>query len=113
MARRTVIEKEKINNFEKSWKIKTNKAKLKIVPLAIKKKNNIIIEGTRIEYSPHGKVLGLSIGNQEIAKHIEETITKIRTALNNIYRFRSLPPRIKIYLIKAYIISILQCPPVP
>ncbi len=38
MAIRTVREIEKINLFEKKWKIKTNINKFKIFPIAVKKK---------------------------------------------------------------------------
>lgn len=52
MASRTVNEIKIINNYEKTWKIKTNKNKFRIIPIAVKKKNynnrryrNKIIEG--------------------------------------------------------------------
>lgn len=42
----------------------------------MKKKNDIIIEAERIEYSQHGKVLGLTLGRTGIEHHMNTTIVK-------------------------------------
>lgn len=78
MARRTVAEVEYNNNFEKYEKIKANNTKFKTLKIAVEKKNNIIIDGTKIKYSPNAIVLGLTIGNQGIAEHVEETTIKTK-----------------------------------
>lgn len=113
MASRTKNEIEKINNYEKAWKIKTNKNKFKIIPITVKKKNNIIVDGSEIEFSRDGKVLGLRIGRTGIGKHIDDIVNKGKNALGELYRFRNLPSHIKIHLIKAFIIPIIQYPPIP
>ena len=95
------------------WKIKTNKEKFKIVPITVKKKNDIVIDGTQLEYATHAKVLGLTIGRTGITKHVEELVEKGRRTLKELYRFYNLPTNIKIHLIKAFIIPILQYPPIP
>lgn len=61
MATRTKHEIERINEFEKKWKIKTNNNKLKIIPIAVLKKQDIIINGTKIDFSEKRKVLGLNM----------------------------------------------------
>lgn len=76
MVNRTVDEIEKINAYERKWKIKTNKNMFKIVPLAIKKKHNIVIDGTQLDFSSHGKVLGLKKGRTGYGKHIKELADK-------------------------------------
>lgn len=113
MSRRTVSEILKINKYEEKWKIKTNKNKFKILPIAVKKKNNIEIGGTHIEYSQHGKVLGLTMGRTGIEHHINTTVIKGRNNLSELYRFRQLPEKMKVHLVKAFIIPILQYPPIP
>ena len=113
MARRTVQEITRINEYEQQWKIKTNKNKFKIIPIAVQKKNNIIIDGENIEYSGNGKVLGLTISRNGLNKHINDISTKAKAALYDLYRFRDLPENIKTHLIKAFILPILQYPIIP
>lgn len=45
--------------------------------------------------SPDGKVLGLTINRTGISKHIENVINKGKAALIDLFRFRSLPTKIK------------------
>ena len=113
MATRTTQEIEKINNYERKWKIKTNKSKFKIIPIAVQKKNNIIIDGEVIEFSGNGKILGLTVSRNGINKHINNIATKAKIALHDLYRFYDLPCNIKTHLIKAYIIPILLYPIIP
>lgn len=113
MSRLTVREITKINKYEKEWKIKTNKNKFKIVPIAVKKKEDIIIDGIKIDYSLQGKVLGLTIGRTGIERHITDLIQKGRRRITELYRFRKLPEKIRIHLVKAFITPILQYPPIP
>lgn len=72
MAQRTQTEIGKINNYEMKWNIKTNKYKFKIIPLAVKKKNNTIIDGTQIEYVENGKMMGLTLNRRGIEPHIKK-----------------------------------------
>ena len=75
MATRTTQEIEKINNYERKWKIKTNKSKFKIIPVAVQKKNIIIIDGEIIEFSGNGNILGLTVSRNGISKHINNIVT--------------------------------------
>lgn len=72
MADRTKKEIGKINTYEKQWKIKTNNNKFKIIPIAITKKHDIIINGDKINYSDQGKVLGLTLTRTGLGKHVNE-----------------------------------------
>lgn len=96
---------------------KTGKSKpikmFKIVPIAVEKKNEIIIDGTRIEYSPQGKVLGLTFSRTGIEHHVNEIVLKGKRKITELYRFRKLPEKIRIHLLKAFITPILQYPPIP
>ncbi len=113
MANRTTSEIEKINEYEKKWKIKTNKNKFKIIPLAVKKKNDIVIDGTPIQYSESGKVLGIRIGTSGYNKHLKETANKGTHALRELQRFYALSTKIKLHLVKAFILPILTYAPIP
>lgn len=113
MANRTVSEIEKINKFEKEWKIKTNSNKFKIIPIGVKKKNDIIVNGSNIPYSDYGKVLGVKIGTTGYNKHVQETANKGRQALRELWRFQTLPQNIKLHLVKAFIRPIITYAPIP
>lgn len=68
------IEKEikNINEYEKKWKIKTYNNKFKIKHIVVKKKTDIIIDNTQINYSEKEKVLGLTITRTGITQHVSE-----------------------------------------
>lgn len=113
MANRITDEIGKINDYETTWKIKTNKNKFQIIPIAVKKSNDIIIDGSKLDYSTHGKILGLTINRSGISKHLGNITRKIRTAVAELYRFRSLPTHIKLHLVKVFIIPLLYYSPIP
>ena len=91
MANRTRTEIGKINKYEKKWKIKTNKDKFKIIPIAVRKKENVIIDGTPIEYAEKGKILGLTISRTGIGNHIKEITKKGNITLNELHIFYKTP----------------------
>lgn len=87
MAARTADEIEKINNYEKQWKIKTNKNKFKLIPISVQKKNNVLIDGEIINYSGNGKIFGTTFSRNGINKHVDKIAAKERTTLFDLYRF--------------------------
>ena len=113
MLNRLISEIDKINDYERQWKIKTNNSKFKIIPIGVKKKLDIITEGNHIPYSDYGKVLGIKIGTTGYTKHINETTQKGKHALAELQRFRSLPSSIKLHLVKAFIRPIITYAPIP
>ncbi len=113
MATRTVQEIERINRYKQKWKIKTNKNKFKIVPIAVKKKDQIVVDGTHIDYSNEGTVLGLRFGRTGIECHISKITRRGKTALQELSRFKDLTLKKKTHLIKAFVISIILYPPSP
>ena len=113
MANRIVREIEKINYYEKKWKIKTNKNKFKIIPMAVRNKANVVIDGTPLVLSNNGKVLGLKLGQTGINGHIADLRIKGKKALTELQRFKNLPTKIKLHLVKAFILPILQYPTIP
>ena len=113
MAIQTTREIEKINNFEKQWKIKTNPTKFQILHAAQRKASPIIIENNNIPYSQEGKVLGLQIKTTGIINHISQRKNYAKHQLIKLRRFSSCPAHIKLKLYKTLIRPILEYPPVP
>ena len=81
--------------------------------MAVKKKNDIYIEGEKIEYSEQGKILGLTIGRTGIGNHINKMKATATNKLNILRRFKHLPQNIKVHLIKAFISPLLHYPAIP
>ena len=61
MARKTMTEARKINDFEKKWKIKTNNQKFKIVPIGRYKTSPIEMDGVQYEYQNSCTILGYNL----------------------------------------------------
>ncbi len=58
MANLAVREITKVNDYERKWKIKTNNSKFTIIPMAVKMKEDIIINNNIIPYKSCGKNAG-------------------------------------------------------
>ncbi len=110
LATRTVQEIERINKYEQKWKIETDKSKFKIVPIAVKKKDQIVVGGTHIGYSDEGTVLGLKFGRTGIGRHINKITRRGNTSLHELLRFKDLTPKIKTHLIKPFVIPLILHP---
>ena len=110
LAKKLEREITNINNFEHKWKIQTNTNKFTIIPIAMRKTEPVTINNTHIPYSYSGKILGLHINFRGFSQHIKAMRTKSTAALSNLFRFKALPPKIKLHLIKAYILPMLTYP---
>lgn len=92
---------------------KNEQSKFQIIPKAVKKTGDIIIDGNRIDYSAQGKILGLPINRTGLGVHLGNVIRKGKFALTELFRFRSLLTNIKIHLVKAFVIPNLYYSPIP
>ena len=109
------VEREinRINRYEKKWKIKTSESKFKILPMAQYKTEKIKINNKEIENSEEGKILGVKWQRTGITGHINDRINKTKSQLSKLYRFASLTPKIKTKLIKTLVLPVLEYPPIP
>ena len=101
-----------VNAFERNWKIKTNLNKFTPLHIASKTMTPLNINGRDIQFSAEGTSLGLTISNGYIS-HVKKRKIKADLALSKIYRLKGLPEHIKIHLVKALILPIIQYPPIP
>lgn len=113
LALQTMREIEKVNSYEKQWKIKTNRAKFQIIPILRTKTEPIIINNDNYEYDKEGKALGLTIATNGFRKHSQNRINLAKIQLKNLYRFRDLSVGNKRKLYYALVKSVLEYPPVP
>ena len=113
MARRAEREISLINNYEYKWKIKTNINKFRIIAMAQKKNEDIIVNNERIEYAREGTILGQKITSTGILAHVKYRKQRAQESLTKLKIFRQLSKKTKIHLIKSLVIPQLQYPPVP
>lgn len=113
MAKKVEREIKLVNDYEKKWKIKTNTGKFKIIPLAVKKKEPITIDGNILPYSSEGTILGLHMNTRGILPQIKHNKSKASAALTTMKRFDTLPTHMKLHLVKACVLPILTYPSYP
>ena len=113
MARYTERAITAINEYERKWKIATNKTKFQVIPLCKNIVAPLNIEGEPVRYDTSGKLLGLKIGKSGLTHHVNDRVNQALAQLAKLRRFRDLPQRQKEYLYKAMIRPILEYPAVP
>ena len=89
MAFHTSREIDKINNYENKWKIRTNNAKLKIIPISRRKTADVITPNNyHYDYVQEEKVLGLTITNTGYIKHFKDRINRAQAELKKIKKIQ-------------------------
>ena len=103
---------QKLNAYDKLWKIQTNMEKFQLLHLTVKDPLPIEIEGEIIPYKKTAKLLGLNF-NYTIFYTKQVTINKRRadTELKQLFRF--LNRKLKLHLYKALILPLITYPVVP
>ena len=113
VARLTKRAIEKVNDFERKWKIKTNTNKFNIIPISRRKTENIQIGDLSLEYQRSGKVLGLNLKSTGISAQVGARKAIAMDNLNKIQRFRHLSKASKTKLYNSLVLSALIYPIVP
>ena len=103
-----------VNNFEKSWKIKTNTKKFQAIPILTKPNlPPLKIDNQPIQLSSKGKTLGLTFNKKGYGPHVTQSIANCNNKLNKMRRFSKLSPKNRIRLYKTCILPSLIYPSVP
>ncbi len=113
MANLSVREIRKVKDYERKWKIKTINTKFTIIPMAVKKKEDIIVNNNIIPYKNSWRTLGLKITSTGLKQNVDEITTKGNIALQELQRFRNLWTKIKLHLVKAFMLPIILYPVIP
>ena len=113
-AARTSSEINIINRHEKTWKIKTNTTKTKVIPIGRRKTGDIILDnGDIMYYDQEGVILGLKISTTGYKTHVTNRVNKAKAELTKLFRFRELSTRNKRKLYLSLIRPILTYPTIP
>ena len=113
LARRTVREITRINEFERAWKIRTNKNKFKILSVSKMKPQEIRIENREIPFARSVNVLGFRLNRTGFGVHVGNRIAMSRGRLTKLKRFKKLQPTTKSRLYKSLIRSQIEYPNIP
>lgn len=100
LARRTQREIEKINAYEKTWKISTNPAKFQLLSISALKPADVNINNTIIPFTRYATVLGFRFGTRGFSQHIKSRLQMARASLSSLNRFRGLSIRLRLHLYK-------------
>ena len=109
----TQREIEKVNKFERNWKIKTNINKFTIIRLGGIQEDSLIIDDDIYNSQASGKILGLHVTTKGYYNHVTSKVQQAKAALSKLYRFTNMPTNIKTHLVKALILPVLDYPPIP
>ena len=104
---------ERINRYEKLWKIKTSEGKFKIIPIAQYKTKPIVVNEKKFNTRKEGKLLGLKLQSTRIIGRVSYRIQKGKGIISKLRRVSYLSPKIKATLIKTLLIAVLEYPPIP
>ena len=113
LAIRTRREIERVNKFEKEWKIKTNNSKFKILSISKVKPEPVVINNREIAFTNNVNILGFNMGRTGFKTHIKKRMAIAKGTLTKIKRFKKLKPKTKSYLYKTLMRSALEYPNVP
>lgn len=113
MASHTARAIKKINDYEKKWKIKTSVNKFKIIPMAKKKLEPVVVDGDLYSYAKEGHILGMKITTTGYRSFVKDKLRSMNARLAKVKRFRNISSKNKKKLYTALIKSALLYPTVP
>ena len=103
----------KINHFEKCWKIKTNIKKFKIVAIGGRKQLTITVNNNRIATTNSATALGTTISSTGFSNHTNNRIKQCKSLLFKLFQMRNLSMKNKRKIYLAIIRTKLTYPTVP
>ena len=113
MAIKTAREIERVNTYERKWKIKTNQQKFKLLSISKHKPSEVIVNNQVIPFAREINTLGLTIKRTGMLWHNKQRLNMAKGTKTKLKRFKNLRSKIKIHLYKSLILSALEYPNVP
>ena len=114
LATDTANEIERINIYEKNWKISTNLTKFAVLSISKSRPSPIYMnDGRRIQFKSEIKILGLTLKRTGFVQHITNRIIIAKRQTKKIKRFVKLKTKTKMNLYKALVRPTIEYPVVP
>ena len=113
LASKAVRETNKINDFERRWKIRTNPAKFQVLSISATKPADIIINNTRLQYKRDIKILGIKLSRTGIGIQLRARAAYAKSILTKLRIFSALDTKTYLHLYKAFVKPVLEYPIIP
>ena len=113
LAEATRVEIERINEYEKKWKIQTSINKFSLLSISKSSPEPVVVNNRQIPFKNEVKMLGLTIKRTGVRTHCNTRLGLAKVQSKKIKRFIKLDPKIKLHLYKALIRPILEYPIIP
>ncbi|XP_064110270.1 uncharacterized protein LOC135218056 [Macrobrachium nipponense] len=101
LQRKTVREIQKINNYEKKWKVTTNMNKFQLLSISARRPMDIIVNNRRIPYNQQVTILGCKFKKSGILPNVQARIATARKTVSRLKRFRGLSAKTQLKLYKS------------
>ena len=106
-------EVERMNNYERKWKTKTNLNKFRIIHLDRKQHHELILNNRILPTYRDGVIFELKISRTGYAAHIAEKKRSCKVETGKLWRLKDLGEKKKRIVYQAIISSKLEYPPIP
>lgn len=113
LALRTTREISKINEYERKWKIATNKNKFRMLSISKAKPHEIRINNRILPFSNQCKILGFTLRRTGFNLHIKSRIAIAAKTSTRLQRFQRLKIKTKMSLYKSMVRPVWEYPCVP
>ena len=113
MAIKTAREIQRINLYERKWKIRTNQQKFKLLSISKSKPEEVTVNNQVIPFSREIQTLGLQIKRTGIRSHIQQRLKMAKGVKIKLKRFQNLRSKTKLHLYKSLILAVLEYPNIP
>ena len=113
LALRTEREINRVNTFEKQWKIKTNKNKFKLLSVSKTRPATVSMDGRVIPFAPSITTLGFPMKRNGFNNHIAQRLATAKGRYTKLKRFAKLKPKKKAHLYKSLARSAMEYPNIP
>ena len=113
LAEATALKIERINDYEKKWKIQTSINKFSLLSISKSRPEPVVVNNHQIPFKNDVKMLGLTLKRTGATSHVTNRINLVRIQSGKIKRFIKLEPKIKLHLYKALIRPLMEYPVIP
>jgi len=109
----TVNEIKRINDFEKRWKIKTNKNKFQLLSVSATKPKEVTVDQERIPFCNKVKILGMEFGTRGVSTHMKRRLAMAKKQFTKLKRFKGMSTNTQLHFYKTLIRPIMEYPAIP
>ena len=107
---RTVREIEKVNKYEKEWKIATCPEKFQLLSISARKPANVVVNNNAIQFRRKAKVLGLTFSSSGIKEQVDTRKAIATNTLTKIRRFQGVSVELYLHLYKTLVRPQIEYP---